>query len=82
MLHWIYLFLIGIITGLIARFVMPGKQSMGLLKTGVLGVAGSLLAGVALYFINRQVAFAPAGFVASLIGAVIILYVGRKMQKA
>jgi uncharacterized membrane protein YeaQ/YmgE (transglycosylase-associated protein family) len=82
MLHWIYLFLIGIITGAIARFVMPGDQPMGLLKTGLLGVGGSLLAGVALYFINSRVAVAPAGFIASLIGAIVILFIGKKMHKA
>ncbi len=81
MLHWIYLFLIGIVTGGIARFIMPGAQPMGLLKTGLLGVGGSLLVGLAFYFLKPSEAYGPAGFIGSIIGALIILLIGKKMHK-
>jgi uncharacterized membrane protein YeaQ/YmgE (transglycosylase-associated protein family) len=81
MWHWIYLFLIGIVTGGIARFVLPGAQPMGLLKTGLLGVGGSLLTGLAFHFLGRSEAYGPAGFIGSIIGALVILFIGKKLHK-
>lgn len=67
----------GFVIGLIARAVVPGKQSMGFVLTTVLGVAGSLIGGVVGSALTRSSAavFQPAGFIGSLIGAVLLLVI-------
>ena len=73
-LAWI---VFGFIIGLLARAVVPGKQSMGFVMTTVLGVAGSLIGGlVAAAITGRPVAdFQGAGFIGSLVGAIVLLVV-------
>jgi len=65
----------GLIVGLIARALKPGDDSMGIVKTALLGIIGALLAG----WIGRAAGWYPedgsAGFVASTIGAIIVLYI-------
>jgi uncharacterized membrane protein YeaQ/YmgE (transglycosylase-associated protein family) len=69
----------GLIIGLLARAVVPGRQSMGLVMTIVLGVAGSLIGGFlgsALFGRGAgEPGMHPAGFIGSLIGAVVLLLV-------
>jgi uncharacterized membrane protein YeaQ/YmgE (transglycosylase-associated protein family) len=67
----------GFIIGLIARAVVPGKQSMGLVLTTVLGIAGSLIGGLVASAIGGGDAtgFHGAGFIGSLIGAVLLLVI-------
>ena len=77
MLAFMWWILIGLVAGLIARFLIPGKQAMGWIMTIVLGLAGSLLGG----FISSAVfhedpadtRFHPAGLLMSTIGALILL---------
>lgn len=72
-LVWFLLF--GLVVGLIARAVMPGKQSMGFIMTMVLGIIGSFVGGflVALFTSNRVLDFNTAGVIGSIIGAVVVL---------
>jgi uncharacterized membrane protein YeaQ/YmgE (transglycosylase-associated protein family) len=72
----ILLFIVfGFVIGLIARALLPGRQTMGLLMTAVLGMIGSFVGG----FIGNLLAGRPlteltsAGFFGSLIGALIVL---------
>jgi uncharacterized membrane protein YeaQ/YmgE (transglycosylase-associated protein family) len=72
----ILLFIVfGFVIGLIARALMPGRQSMGLLMTAVLGMVGSFIGG----FLGNLIARRPldemtsAGFFGSLIGALLVL---------
>ena len=78
----ILLFIVfGLVVGLIARAVMPGRQSMGLLMTAVLGIAGSFLGGfVASLFTNHRVTdLHTAGFIGSVLGALALLFIGSRM---
>jgi uncharacterized membrane protein YeaQ/YmgE (transglycosylase-associated protein family) len=72
--------IVGLIVGAIARWVMPGKEPGGLLVTIVLGIAGSLIAG----FLGRMVGwYGPgqgAGIIASVLGALLLLWGYRKMK--
>jgi uncharacterized membrane protein YeaQ/YmgE (transglycosylase-associated protein family) len=74
---------LGLFFGAVARFILPGKQNMGWIMTAVLGVAGSFLAnyaGAALGFYKQG---EPASWIASIIGAVILLVVyGMVKSKA
>lgn len=69
--------LIGLIAGLLARAVMPGKQGMGLLATTLLGMAGSLIGGLvgSLFPGGRPFALQPSGILMSVLGAVLLLLV-------
>ncbi|MDQ0072451.1 putative membrane protein YeaQ/YmgE (transglycosylase-associated protein family) [Variovorax boronicumulans] len=69
----IWTILIGFIAGLVARALLPGKQAMGFILTTVLGIAGSLLATYLGQAMGWYTAGAGAGFVASVVGAIVVL---------
>lgn len=71
--------LLGLISGLIARAVVPGRQSLGLLATLLLGVGGSLVGGflIALWRGHHWSRLHPTGVVGSILGAVVLLAVGQ-----
>ncbi|HSE79768.1 MAG TPA: GlsB/YeaQ/YmgE family stress response membrane protein [Alphaproteobacteria bacterium] len=68
---------IGFVVGLIARFVLPGKDSLGMIVTTVVGIAGAFLA----QFVGQAAGLygygQPAGFIASVIGAIVLLLLLR-----
>jgi uncharacterized membrane protein YeaQ/YmgE (transglycosylase-associated protein family) len=81
MLHIIWSIIVGFIVGLIARAIMPGMQAMGFVATTVLGIAGSIVGGLIARLFSRPApgsAFHPAGFIMSIIGALILLWVWGK----
>ena len=66
---------VGFIVGLVARAVKPGDDKLGLIMTTLLGIAGAFLAryaGMAMGWYQQN---EPAGWIASVIGAVILLFV-------
>lgn len=67
--------------GLIARAVMPGEQKLGWIMTAVLGVAGSLVATYAGQALGLYSAGSAAGWIASVIGAIILLVIYGMVQK-
>jgi uncharacterized membrane protein YeaQ/YmgE (transglycosylase-associated protein family) len=77
MFHWIWQAVIGLIVGALAKLIMPGKDPGGIIVTMLLGVAGSLLAG----YMGRALGWYQegqgAGFITSLIGALILLGIYR-----
>jgi uncharacterized membrane protein YeaQ/YmgE (transglycosylase-associated protein family) len=77
MLHLIWMFIVGIVIGAIARFIMPGSEHMGILMTGLLGIAGSFVGGFIARLFSKPADGAlvhPAGLILSVIGAIILLY--------
>lgn len=72
---------VGFIAGLIARAIHPGDDKAGFVMTTVLGIAGSLLAT----FLGRILGLygdgSAAGFIASVIGAIIILFIYNMVTK-
>lgn len=71
----IWTILIGFVAGLIARAVLPGSQPMGFILTVVLGIAGSLLATYLGQAMGWYTAGAGAGFIASVVGAIVVLVI-------
>jgi uncharacterized membrane protein YeaQ/YmgE (transglycosylase-associated protein family) len=67
--------LVGFIVGLIARAVKPGNDRMGIIMTTLLGIAGAFLAGYAGQAMGWYSATEPAGWIASVIGAVVLLFI-------
>jgi uncharacterized membrane protein YeaQ/YmgE (transglycosylase-associated protein family) len=76
-MSFIWMLIIGLIVGAIAKLLMPGKDPGGMLITMLLGVVGAMIAG----FIGRAAGWynegEPAGFIASVIGAILVLAVYR-----
>ena len=66
---------IGLIVGFIARAIKPGDDKLGWIMTAVLGVAGSFLAGYAGKAFGFYQTGQVAGFMASVVGAVVLLFV-------
>ena len=71
---------VGLIVGAIARFIMPGEQKMGWLLTILLGIGGSLAAGFIGQALGWYRAGQPAGWIASVIGALVLLFVVQKLR--
>jgi uncharacterized membrane protein YeaQ/YmgE (transglycosylase-associated protein family) len=72
-MSFIWMLIVGLIVGAIAKFIMPGKDPGGIVITMLLGIAGALLAG----FLGRGLGWyregEPVGLIASVVGAVILL---------
>ena len=66
---------VGFIVGLIARAIKPGDDKMGLIMTTLLGIAGAFLARYAGSAMGWYRPEEPAGWVASVVGAVILLFI-------
>ncbi|MDB6155178.1 MAG: Transglycosylase-associated protein [Chthoniobacteraceae bacterium] len=73
--------IIGLIVGAIAKFLMPGRDPGGWIITILLGLAGSILAGFLGRSLNWYKDGEPAGFLASIIGAILILVIYRLVTK-
>lgn len=74
--------IVGFIVGLIARAIMPGTQKLGLIMTTLLGVGGALLAGYGGAMLGLYPQGAPVGWIASVIGAMILLFVFEQIKKS
>jgi uncharacterized membrane protein YeaQ/YmgE (transglycosylase-associated protein family) len=71
---------VGLIVGALARFLLPGEQKMGWIMTILLGVGGSLLAGFVGQFLGWYQAGQGAGWIASVVGAIVLLVVVGKLK--
>lgn len=79
-MSYVWMAVIGFIVGLVARAVLPGTQSLGIILTAVLGIAGSFAAGFVGQAMGWYPAGAPVGFIASVIGAIVLLFVVSKIK--
>jgi len=82
-MHIIWTLIIGLIVGALAKLVMPGKDPGGVIITIVIGIVGSLIAHYVGAAAGWYAPNEPAGFIASIVGAIILLagyrmVVGRK----
>ena len=74
---WVAWILIGLVAGAIAKAIMPGRDPGGCLVTILLGIAGAVLAGFLGQAIGWYQPGQGAGFVAAVVGAVLILFFYR-----
>jgi uncharacterized membrane protein YeaQ/YmgE (transglycosylase-associated protein family) len=76
-LGWI---VFGLIAGFIARALVPGKDDIGVLRTILLGVTGSVVGGLVFGLLTVGIrGFEPTGWIGSIIGAIIVLVVYNKV---
>jgi uncharacterized membrane protein YeaQ/YmgE (transglycosylase-associated protein family) len=72
--------IIGLVVGAIAKLIMPGRDPGGFIITILLGIAGAFVAG----FLGRSMGWyaegEPAGFIASVIGAILLLLLYRMIR--
>jgi uncharacterized membrane protein YeaQ/YmgE (transglycosylase-associated protein family) len=80
-MEFIWMLLIGLIVGAIAKFIMPGNDPGGIIVTMLIGIVGALLAG----FLGRALGWytqgEPVGFIASVVGAILLLILYRLFTK-
>lgn len=72
---------IGLIVGLLARFLKPGDDSMGWIMTIILGIAGSLVATYSGQALGIYQAGEGAGFLGALVGAIVLLVIYGLIRK-
>ena len=72
-MHILWMLIIGLVIGAVAKLLMPGKDPGGVIITMLLGVAGSVVAGLLGHAAGWYREGEPAGFLASVIGAVLLL---------
>ncbi|HRD33401.1 MAG TPA: GlsB/YeaQ/YmgE family stress response membrane protein [Rhodocyclaceae bacterium] len=77
----IYTILIGIIVGLVARLLFPGRQVTGLIMTALLGIGGAMVATYGGQFVGLYQPGQTAGFIGAVIGACILLFVFSQLRK-
>ena len=79
----VYLFVIGIVAGFLARLLVPGRDPMGFWATVLLGVVGSFIGGFLGYVLFGkdldEGALQPSGIIGSIIGAIIALLLYRAL---
>jgi uncharacterized membrane protein YeaQ/YmgE (transglycosylase-associated protein family) len=79
-MSYVWMAVVGFAVGLIARAVLPGTQSLGIVLTAVLGIAGSFAAGFVGQALGLYSAGQGAGFIGSVIGAIVLLFVWGKVK--
>ena len=80
MLGLLVTIIVGFIVGVVAKLVMPGKENMGMIMTTLLGIAGSVAATYAGQAIGWYEAGQGAGWIGSIVGAFILLWLYQKFQ--
>lgn len=73
-LGWI---LFGLVVGIVAKFLMPGRDPGGIIITIVLGIVGALVGGFLGQALNLYEPGEPAGFVGATLGAILVLWLYR-----
>ena len=81
-MQFLWMCLIGLVAGALAKLIMPGRDPGGILITMLLGIAGSLLAG----FLGRSLGWyhegQGAGLILSVVGAILLLAVYRMFKRS
>jgi len=74
-MSYVWMALVGFVVGLVARAILPGTQSLGIILTTVLGIAGSFVAGYVGQAMGWFQAGQGVGFIGSVVGAIVLLFV-------
>jgi len=81
-MQFLWMCLIGLIAGALAKLIMPGRDPGGIFITMLLGIAGSLLAG----FLGRSLGWYQegqgAGLILSVVGAILLLAIYRMFKRS
>ena len=78
---FVWTIVLGFVIGVIAKFLNPGKENMGFIMTVVLGIAGSIVAGLVGQFFGWYRVGEGAGFIASVLAAVGLLWAYGRLRR-
>lgn len=80
-MKYVSMALVGLVVGILARFFYPGAVDMGWIVSIVLGIAGSFIAGFigSMFDKTPGTAIRPAGFIASVLGAILLIFLARNV---
>ena len=81
-MHIIIWIIFGLVVGIVAKFLMPGRDPGGFIITTALGIVGALLGGWLGRAFNLYRDGEPAGFLMAVLGAVIVLFVYRMVTRS
>jgi uncharacterized membrane protein YeaQ/YmgE (transglycosylase-associated protein family) len=76
----LWMIIIGLVVGALAKLLMPGRDPGGVLMTILVGICGSILAGITGRAIGWYAEGQPAGFIASVFGAILLLAIYRVIK--
>lgn len=71
----IWAIVIGLLVGIVAKFLMPGRDAGGFIVTALLGIVGAVVATFLGQALGMYAAGQSAGFIASVIGAILVLFI-------
>jgi uncharacterized membrane protein YeaQ/YmgE (transglycosylase-associated protein family) len=78
---FIGILIIGLIVGLLARFITPGPNPRGIIVTIVIGIVGAFIATIGGQVLHLYAPGEPAGFIGSVVGAVVLLVLLRLFSR-
>ena len=78
---WIAWIIIGALAGMIAKAIMPGRDPQGCIVTILLGIGGAVVAGWLGHMLGWYRGNQGAGFIAAIVGAILILFVYRLIMR-
>jgi uncharacterized membrane protein YeaQ/YmgE (transglycosylase-associated protein family) len=81
-MHILWMLIIGLVAGALAKLIMPGKDPGGIFVTMLIGVAGSFIAGWLGRMVGHYQYGDRPGLIASVIGSIILLGVYRLFLRA
>ena len=73
--------IIGLLVGIIARLLKPGRSGLGIIMTIILGIAGSVVATYVGQALGIYQAGQPAGFIGAVLGAIVLLFIVEALRK-
>lgn len=79
-MNLIWTVIIGFVIGLVARFLMPGRDPMGFIFTAILGIVGAVIAQFLGQAMGLYAPGEPAGFFGAILGAMIVLFIARSVS--
>jgi uncharacterized membrane protein YeaQ/YmgE (transglycosylase-associated protein family) len=80
-MHVLWTILIGFVAGVVAKFIMPGKDGGGFILTTLLGVAGAIVATYLGRLIGWYEEGQAGGFIAAVVGSIILLAAYRLIKR-
>jgi len=80
-MHILWTALLGLASGFVAKLIFPGKEKMGIIVTMLLGIAGSFVASYGGQWLKIYQPGESAGFIGSVVGALVILFVYGLIKK-
>lgn len=83
-MNYVIMAVVGLIVGILARFFYPGAVDMSILMSAILGIAGSFLAGLIGSMVHKTTdgQMHPAGFIWSIVGAMLLIFLARRFGLA